>query len=256
MARLHEYLNDRGFYIKHSFLADHRLHHVTYQVSPDAEEILVGQGLKDGDLLPDEIFHALRDSGKISTDRQGVEGIPLCSERTTGDVVDPDHSIARGAEQKSAHSADGANKRVQTTDLNNLQNSSASEIRKELKAQNSGWSAKELRRAVNERLSRDSGATTINAATEIEALFERLSDAARNWAGVLSASHPSARVVDFREGTDGELHYTLEGIPEHFWEQLVRVAAMHDGTDFFENLDRSYESKGAGTKPKDSGRPG
>lgn len=161
MPRLHGYLEDRGYYIKHSFLADRRVHHVTYQVSLEAEEILSGQGLKVGDTLPVDLFHSLRESGKILTDRQGVEGTPLQSE-----PADPK-----------------------------------------------------------------------------DATFEGLSDAARNWVGCRIASHPSVRIVNSWEGQNGELHRTLEGISEHFYEQLLRVAAMHDGTDFFDALDQSYQLK-------------
>lgn len=165
MPRLHGYLEDRGYYIKHSFLADRHVHHVTYQVSLEAEEILLGQGLKVGDTLPDDLFHSLRESGKIFTDRQGVEGTPV--------PIEPEDPR--------------------------------------------------------------------------DAAFARLSDDARNWVGLRVASHPAARVVRSWETPDGELHFTLEGVSEHFFEQLLRVAEMHDGTEFFETLDRSYEPrKGAG----------
>ncbi len=176
MAHLHEYLNDRGFYIKHSFLADRRLHHVTYQVSLEAEDILKQQGLKEGDKLPDHLFHSLRESGKIFTDRQGVEGTPLTAPSVTENPND--------------------------------------------------------------------------------AIYERLSTAARNWIVLRCASHPSARVVKSWAGPDDSLHYIYEGIPEHFWDQLLRVAAMHDGTDFLENLDKSYESTEAERRPKNPNRSG
>lgn len=46
-----------------------------------------------------------------------------------------------------------ANRSVATADLANVNGFSAAMIRKDLKAQNPGWSAKQLRSAVNERLS-------------------------------------------------------------------------------------------------------
>jgi hypothetical protein len=47
------------------------------------------------------------------------------------------------------------NRNLASADLNNLNGFSASMIRKELKTQNPDWTAKQLRQAVNERLSHE-----------------------------------------------------------------------------------------------------
>lgn len=259
MARLHGYLNDSGYYIKHSFLADRRLHHVVYQVSQEAEEILMGQGLKDGDLLPDDIFYSLRETGNIFTNRQGVEGIPLERERLSNSgAVTPDNRISQGGAQQTAHVLREVSHHPETADFNEPESFSVSALRKNLRAVNPGWSSKQLRQAVNERIAAYSDASKAQtskaqAGPQIQAVFERLSNSARNWVGMRVSSHPSAKIVESWKGTDGELHYSLEGIPEHFWEQLVRVAAMYDGTRFFENLDHSYQPKKSTRRTNDCG---
>jgi hypothetical protein len=255
MARLHGYLNDRGYYIKHSFLADRRLLHVVYQVSREAEQILMGQGLKDGDLLPDDIFYSLREAGKIFTNRQGVEGIPLERERLSNSgAVTPDNRIRQGVAQQAADAPREAGHHPAAADLSEPESFSASALRKKLRAANPGWSNKTLRQAVRERIAAYSDASKAETGPQLQAVFERLSSAARNWVGVRVSSHPSARIVESWEGTDGEVHYTLEGIPEHFWEQLLRVAVMCDGTRFFENLDRSYQPKKSTSRTNDGGK--
>jgi hypothetical protein len=252
MPRLHGYLNDSGYYIKHSFLADRRLLHVVYQVSREAEEILMGQGLKDGDLLPDDIFYSLRETGKIFTNRQGVEGIPLERERLSNSgVATPDDRIRQGVAQQTANALRETGHHAAAADLNEPESFSASALRKKLRAVNPDWSNKQLRQAVRERIAAYSDASKAETGPQIQDVFERLSAAARNWVGVRVSSHPSAKIVESWEGMDGEVHYTLEGVPEHFWEQLVGVAAMCDGTRFFENLDHSYQAKKSTSRTND-----
>jgi hypothetical protein len=167
MAKLHEYLNDNGFYIQHSFASKRRIHHVTYQVSSEAEAILQKSKIKDGEVIPDKLFNSLRNSGKIFTDRRGVEGIAL-------PALPPD---------------------------------------------------------------------------SYERQFQRLSHEARFWITERIEAHPSTKVENFSIGPNGEYDVEISGLPEKFAEQLMHIALMHNGTDFFKNLSLSYRPK-ISTQPR------
>jgi hypothetical protein len=72
MGILHKYFDEDRFYIKHSFVNQGRLIHMTYQVTDKAREVLIKKKIDEGDRIPKRLLIELEKDGLIFTNQSGV----------------------------------------------------------------------------------------------------------------------------------------------------------------------------------------
>ncbi len=160
MAKLYEYDNGEGYYIKASFSRNGMVYHVTYQIKSEALDIFRKNSLGHGDTIPKPLLQQLLSDKLIFTGASGVDG-QLTETGTQNGGVDP---------------------------------------------------------------------------------FNRLSQAAKRWVILRIVSHPKVKAsVEVHDDSFAEVNIEKSGIPKHYEEMLIKVAAVCDGTSFLDELNASYD---------------
>ena len=91
MAQLIQYSDNPGYYIRHAFLKDGRLHYVTYQTTAEAVAFLASRGVADGDQIASPLVQELIRKKLIYTGGSGAGS----AEAGQGHSIDVSERFAR-----------------------------------------------------------------------------------------------------------------------------------------------------------------